>query len=364
MSSLPTRIDGATLHILVSTSPDHVDLDGAIAWAREIPAHQGPCVVTLGDVPLATHGVVVLDRFCRELEARGASVRVVPNDADQEKALRAFVDFKGPPPPPSGGPARPTNIIDVAHTALVEWAHVANRGLSGTLGVFLPRPRVRSGEFLRSIADIGNLAIPLVALIAALIGAVLSWQSAPMFEQYGQGILVAQLIAMSMLREIGPLLTAILVAGRSGSALAAELGTMKVSEELDAMEVMGSDPIRVIVAPRLLAFMVALPILVTIADIIGIAGGGLAAVTALDLRWDNYLAETQKAIELRHVVVGLVKSILFGFVICTVSAREGFLTSGGPTGVGRSTTRSVVFSIIWIIVVDAVFTRLLLLSGN
>ena len=363
MTPLPTRIDGDTLHVRVSTSPDRVDLDAAIAWARAVPSHAGPCVVTLDDMPLATHGVVVLDRFCRELEARGARVRVVPHDADQEKALRAFVDFKQPPPA-AGGPERPTNIVDVAHTALVEWAHVANRGLSGILGVFLPRPRVRTGEFLRSIADIGNLAIPLVALIAALIGAVLSWQSAPMFEEYGQGILVAQLVAMSMLREIGPLLTAILVAGRSGSALAAELGTMKVSEELDAMEVMGSDPIRVLVAPRLLAFMVALPILVTIADIVGIAGGGLAAVTALDLRWDTYLAETQKAIELRHVVVGLVKSILFGFVICTVSAREGFLTSGGPTGVGRSTTRSVVFSIIWIIIVDAVFTRLLLLSGN
>ena len=221
-----------------------------------------------------------------------------------------------------------------------------------------------TSEVAGSIPAAGANSESRMFVLFALIGAVLSWQSAPMFEQYGQGILVAQLIAMSMLREIGPLLTAILVAGRSGSALAAELGTMKVSEELDAMEVMGSDPIRVIVAPRLLAFMVALPILVTIADIIGIAGGGLAAVTALDLRWDNYLAETQKAIELRHVVVGLVKSILFGFVICTVSAREGFLTSGGPTGVGRSTTRSVVFSIIWIIVVDAVFTRLLLLSGN
>lgn len=364
MTSLTTRFEGATLHVRISASPDGLDFDGAEAWATEVPAHQGPCVVTLDDVPLATHGVVVLDRFCRTLEARGLDVRVVPFDGDQDKALRAFVDFKTPPKTPSSGPARPSNPMDVAMNALIEWAHVTNRALAGILSVFLPRPRVRTAEFLRSTTDIGNLAIPLVALISALIGAVLSWQSAPMFEEYGQGILVAQLVAMSVLREIGPLLTAILVAGRSGSALAAELGTMKVSEELDAMEVMGSDPIRVVVAPRLLAFMVALPILVTIADIVGIAGGGLAAITALDLRWDNYLAETQKAVELRHVVVGLVKSMLFGVVICTVSAREGFQTTGGPTGVGRSTTRSVVFSIIWIIIVDAVFTRLLLMSGN
>ena len=364
MNPLSTRIERDTLHIRISASPNHLDLRGATAWASQVPAHRGPCVVSLDDIDLTTHGAVVLDHFCRALESRGSVIRVVPFDPTQEKALRAFVNFTAPPKRHATSVRRVKGIIDDAFVALVEWAHVTNRALSSIVNVFLPRPRRRTTEFLRALSELGNKALLLVALMSLLIGLVLAWQSAPMFEEYGQGILVAQLVAMSMLREIGPLLTAILVAGRSGSALAAELGTMKVSEELDAMEVMGTDPIRVIVAPRLLAFMVALPVLVTIADIVGITGGGLAAISALDLRWDAYIAETQKAVQLRHVIIGLLKSILFGIVICTISAREGFVTTGGPTGVGRSTTRSVVYSIIWIIIVDAVATRLLLLSGN
>ncbi len=366
MNQVTTSRLGDTLRVTLPHGPNAADLSDAKGWAASVPSHDD-CMdvdVDIGDAELNTHGVVVLDAFCRELEARGLEVKVITHDPYQDRALRAFIPFTEEAKAPTG--ARNLTGLDVIHRttyAVLQWSHVANRSIAGMRSVFGGSARRRTTAFLMAVTDVGLFAIPLVALISLLIGAVLAWQSAPMFEEYGQGVLVAQLVAMSMLREIGPLLTAILVAGRSGSALAAELGTMKVAEELDAMEVMGSDPIKVIVAPRLAAFMVALPILVTVADVVGVIGGGLAAVTTLDLRWADYWEETQKAIEVRHVCVGLIKSMLFGFFITTVSAREGLLTTGGPTGVGRSTTRSVVFSIIWIIIVDAVFTRIILRAG-
>ncbi len=221
------------------------------------------------------------------------------------------------------------------------------------------RTRFSVDDLMQAILRMGRDAVPLVALISALIGAILALQAGPFFARFGQETLVAQLVAMSMLREIGPLLTAVLVAGRSGSSLAAEIGTMEVAEEVDALEVMGADPVRVLVAPRFIAMVIALPCLVILADVLGVLGGMAISAGFLDVSHTTYLAETHKALKLSDVVGGLVKAAAFGAVIVTVAAHQGFATSGGAAGVGRRTTKSVVLSILWIIIVDGFFTWLL-----
>jgi phospholipid/cholesterol/gamma-HCH transport system permease protein len=231
--------------------------------------------------------------------------------------------------------------------------------LVATVGGVLRRSRFDWDDFLLALVRSGIGAIPLVTLIAGLVGAILALQAGPFFERFGQEMLVAQLVALSMLREIGPLLTAILVAARSGSSLTAEIGTMKVSEEVDAMVVMGINPVRVLVAPRFLGLLCALPCLVIIADLVGVLGGLLVGRLALDISPTVYWEQTLRAVELKDVVGGLIKALAYAIVIITIAAHQGFLTKGGAVGIGRNTTRSVVLCILWIIVVDAFFTAIL-----
>jgi phospholipid/cholesterol/gamma-HCH transport system permease protein len=170
--------------------------------------------------------------------------------------------------------------------------------------------------------------------------------------------LVASAVAISMTRELGPLMTAIMVIGRSGSAFAAEIGTMKVNEEIDALETMALEPARFLVAPKFLAMLLMMPCLTTWSDFMGILGGGLFGVTNAGFTWTTYLHATIDAMTLRDVVTGLIKSVMFGLVITAVGCHEGFSTGLGSEEVGRSTTSAVVKSIFLVIAVDLVFTSI------
>ncbi|MBC7186407.1 MAG: ABC transporter permease [Calditrichaeota bacterium] len=222
--------------------------------------------------------------------------------------------------------------------------------------MLLGRVRLRhtTEQFVRTGAD----SVPIVAVMCFLVGLILAMQAAYQLEPFGATIYVADLLAVSMTREMGPMLTAIIVTGRSGSAIAAELGTMKVSEEIDALRTMGIDPIQLLVVPRTLALMVALPCLTLIADAVGIAGGLGIAVAALKLSAVQYLKETADALVMKDLLTGLGKSFFFGLIIAQVGSYQGLRVSGGAEGVGRATTTSVVSSIFLIILADLAFTAL------
>ena len=198
-------------------------------------------------------------------------------------------------------------------------------------------------------ARAGNGSLPLVALICFLVGMIMALQSAHQLRQLGAMDLVAGLVAISITRELAPLLVAIIVAGRFGSAVAAELGTMQVSQEIDALNVMGIDPVSFLVVPRLLALIAALPCLIVFADIIGILGGQTVATGLLGIGGDRYIALTLDALVLEDIYTGLVKGLAFATIIGLVSCHQGLSTRGGAEEVGRSTTASVVRSIVLVV---------------
>ncbi len=209
----------------------------------------------------------------------------------------------------------------------------------------------------------GADGLPIVLLINFLVGLVMGFQAAVQLKQVGANIFVADLVALSVTRELGPLMTAIIVAGRSGAAFAAELGTMSVSEEVDALRTLGFDPYRFLVIPRMVALVIVLPLLALVADLVGILGGMVVAMASLDLTVNAYLIETRKALVLWDIFSGVLKSAVFAMVIVLIACQRGLATRGGAEGVGRSTTSAVVTILFHLVAVDALFTVLFHLYG-
>jgi phospholipid/cholesterol/gamma-HCH transport system permease protein len=224
--------------------------------------------------------------------------------------------------------------------------------------------KVRARAAIHQMVLVGYDAIPVVCLIAFSIGLIMAFQGAYEMRKVGAVRYVVDLVAVSMTRELGPLMTAIIVIGRSGSAFAAEIGTMKVSEELDALTTMGLNAVHFLLSPKLLAMLIMMPCLTTIADMAGVMGGWTFAYTSdLHMSLGQYLQSTGEALVGRDILTGLIKSVMFGFVITQIGCYEGFTVSGGPEGVGKSTTESVVTSIFMVVLVDMVFTALFYFIG-
>ena len=206
--------------------------------------------------------------------------------------------------------------------------------------------------------DAGVRALPILSLITFFIGLIMALQSAYELRKFGAINFVATAVAVSISRELGPLVTAIVVIGRSGSAFAAEIGTMKVTEEIDALETMAISPVRLLVAPRFLAMTVMLPCLTIWANSMGILGGSLFGVTQAGFTFGQYIRASIESLFLRDITTGLIKSVMFGITITAVGCLEGLSTGAGAEQVGRSTTRAVVMSIFLVILVDLIFTAL------
>jgi phospholipid/cholesterol/gamma-HCH transport system permease protein len=218
--------------------------------------------------------------------------------------------------------------------------------------------RHRWREAVHQMLEIGVNALPMVALLAMCSGFILAMQGASELRRFGALHFVIDLVAVGFTRELGPLLTAIAVSGRSGSAFAAEIGTMKVTEEIDALKVMTFEPVEFVVAPKYLAALVAVPCLSIIANVFGILAGGLFMFFSTRLGLLIYFRDVLTSIELRDVLAGLLKSVAFATIIAHVGCIEGFRVRGGPDAVGRSTTTAVVRSTFLVIVADAVFTAI------
>lgn len=233
-----------------------------------------------------------------------------------------------------------------------------------TAGRLLPQPwRFRMTSAVRHMDEAGMRAVPIVALISFLVGVVLAYQGAFQLRQFGAEVFVVDLLTLAFLREVGVLLTAIMVAGRSGSAFTAEIGAMKVREEIDAMRTIGLDVIEVLVLPRFVALFLMLPILTFIADFAGMFGGMLMAWVELGVTPEAFFARFQEISDPWHFVTGVIKAPVFAIIIALIGCYEGLRVEGSAESVGRLTTRSVVESVFLVIVVDGLFSVFFALIG-
>ena len=202
----------------------------------------------------------------------------------------------------------------------------------------------------------GREAVPIMALICFLMGLILGFQSAPQFKQFGADIYVVNLVGLSIVKELAPLMIAMIASGRAGSAFAAELGTMKVNEEIDALTTMGFIPSRILIMPKLIAMMFVMPLLTIIGDLAGLIGGLVVGLTQLKLPFAAYLNQTMKAIHYTDIGEGLIKSFVFAILITLIGCFQGMNCSNDAQGVGRATTTTVVMGIFLIVVSDTIMT--------
>jgi phospholipid/cholesterol/gamma-HCH transport system permease protein len=226
-----------------------------------------------------------------------------------------------------------------------------------TMGRAIVSPRrFRVTALVNQVEQTGFNALPIVGLLLFLIGVVLAYQGADLTRQFGAEILTVDGLAISVLRELGVLITAILVAGRSGSAFTAQIGTMKVNEEIAAMQTFGLDPMEVLVLPRVCALLITLPLLTFFADVAALVGGGVMAVNSLDITLVQFVRRLHDAASLNQFLVGMVKAPVFAFIIALVGCYEGLSVGGSAESIGQMTTKAVVESIFLVIVADAAFS--------
>lgn len=280
-----------------------------------------------------------------------------------QEEFRRLVDIYGQISiePPPGRRREPLSLVEqVGQAALGVWQDVQTLltfvgELTVTLLRAARRPRlVRWSDAWLSAERVGVDALPIIALIGFLLGLILAFQSAIPMRRFGAEIFVANLIGVSMIREMGPLITAIILAGRSGSAFAAELGTMKVREEIDALTTMGLEPVRFLVVPRVLAAVIMTPLLAVFANLFGLIGGAVV-MRSLGFPLVTYVNQILSALTVGDLLGGLFKSLVYGIVVAGIGCLRGLQTTTGASAVGQSTTSAVVSGIVLIAIVDGVF---------
>lgn len=240
-------------------------------------------------------------------------------------------------------------LFEIQEISLLVW-----RSLSG----IVRSPRYFS-EWIKQMDLVGVGSLPIVLLTGFFTGGVLVLQTFPTLEGYGAQSSTGQLVATSLVRELGPVLTALMVSGRIGSAIAAELGSMVVSQQIDAMRAFGTDPYRKLVAPRMIALIVTLPLLTVAADVFGMIGGSIVGSGIYNQEVSAFVNSARNGIEISDIIGGVIKPLFFGLVIGSVACHKGLSTSGGTVGVGRSTTNAVVIASIWVIIFDFFLSKAL-----
>lgn len=260
---------------------------------------------------------------------------------------------------------RPTWLYTIGHEAFLAAEEVGRflhfLGESFVILLFTLRhpSQIRTRAIVSHVFTTGIEALPIIAISSFLIGVVVAYQSIVQLQKFGADIFIVDTIGISLTRELAPLITAIVVAGRSGSAFTAQLGAMKMTQEIDAMKTMGFDPFIFLVWPRVFALMLVLPLLIFFADMIGIFGGMVIAQTQSHISFAEFIHRLQGALPIKHYIIGIVKGPFFAFLIAMVSTYRGFQVSLNTESIGRYTTKSVVNSIFLVIACDAVFSILL-----
>ena len=331
-------------------------IDG-LPWPRD-----GDLIVdAAGIAALDTAGAWLLSRTTQAMNARGLQVRI-DGLRPEFDALVALVGSHAAAAAAGAQAAPPGLLASIGRKAVAELRNIVDflAFVGETFTVLLrsilaPR-RIRWRAILHNIQIAGFDALPITGLLSFLMGVVIAYQGADQLQRFGANIFVADLVGVSMLRELSPLLTAIIVAGRSGSAYTAQIGTMKVTEELDALRTVGIMPQELLVLPKLLALIVTLPLLTVYTDVAGVLGGMVMARSQLGLGYDVFFERLKEAIVMSTYLTGLSKAPVFATIIALVGCYRGFQTAGSADSVGRQTTISVVQSIFLVIVTDALFS--------
>jgi phospholipid/cholesterol/gamma-HCH transport system permease protein len=216
------------------------------------------------------------------------------------------------------------------------------------------RANTRITDFLWFVQQAGPAAIGIVTLISVLVGMILAYLGSVQLRQIGAQVYVADLVGIGMVREMAPLMTAVIMAGRTGAAYAAQLGTMQTREEIDAIETLGIPPVEFLVLPRMIALVLVMPLLCFYSGVLGMCGGAMVAI-GMDVSWNQYVHETRVAVTLTHIMTGLAKSVVFGLLIALAGCRAGMQCGRSSEAVGKATTQAVVVAIVWLVVADAAF---------
>jgi phospholipid/cholesterol/gamma-HCH transport system permease protein len=360
--------DGDELILSLSGRVALDDADRLLAEMKTLLASGtvGTVKIDLADVSyMDSAGALTLCRFEEKVRGVGRTCAYL-HIPDRIQGIMGLIDRQELAKPPLRGEKASTNIIEAAGDAGVKF-YADFRTLMTFLGDLVTalvhlaaNPReVRWGDVLFTMRRTGVEGFPIVALISFLIGLIIAFMSSLQMKQFGANIYVASLVALAIVRELGPIMTAILVAGRSASAYAAEIGTMRINDEVDALITMGFDPIRFLAVPKLIATVLVLPILTLYSDLFGIAGGLIVGVTGLDLTPYTYIQESRRTITLFYLLSSMLKALVFAFVIAWIGCQRGFQVRGGVEEVGAATTSAVVTSILLIVIVDSVFAVVL-----
>ena len=365
----------AEIAVLAQSSSRQIGLSGA--WTAQgvscierelrtlrIPANTEAVADCARIDALDTTGAWVLQRLLQRIRSGGATIAatqlqpafarllavVAQQAADQARSAAAPVQQ---PPGPFERVGRRCAAAWEETVALVAFIGESSSALLNSVA----RPaRIRWRPVFYNICSAGADALPIVGLLSFMLGVVVAYQGAAQLRQYGANIFVADLVGLSILREFSPLITAIIIAGRSGSAYAAQIGTMAVTEEIDAMRTLGIQPLELLVLPKFAALLIALPLLTVCADFLGVAGGMVMAKTQLDVGYGEFLDRFLKAVSATDYLIGIGKAPVFAAIISSVGCFQGFRTRGGADSVGRQTTRAVVQTIFLVIVADGLFS--------
>jgi phospholipid/cholesterol/gamma-HCH transport system permease protein len=302
----------------------------------------------------------VLVALREQLRPRGIEVVLAGAHGRVQKLLSLY-EARRAAPAPKAPPSRLGFIEEVGYAT---WkVLISVKGALSFLGEavaafagLLARPlSLRWSDTIRIAEQVGANGVFIVGIVSLLVGFIIAFQTSFQLKRYGADILIADLVALTIVREMGPLMASLITVARSGSAFTAELGTMKVTEEIDALRALGLSPVRFLVLPRTVAMVMVAPLLTVFSDVIGVLGGLIVAVTRLDLTTRAYVLEAQRALVPRDLILGVVKSAVFGLASALIACNRGLATRGGAEGVGRATTASVVLMIIAVIALDAVF---------
>jgi phospholipid/cholesterol/gamma-HCH transport system permease protein len=310
-------------------------------------------------------GALFLLRVEEEAAKRSIPFEIA-NMSPRVSSVVGIIDRRAIAPPPAQDGPRSVGLVE--ETGMTSVAFIQDIARSITFGgsliweivLSVLRPSsVRWKDVLLYMKKVGVDGLPILGLISYLLGLIIAFMSSLQLKQFGANMYVASLVAIAMVRELGPIMTAILVAGRSGSAFAAEIGTMKVNEEIDALVTMGFDPVRFLAIPKVFASILVVPLLTFFSDLFGILGGMTVGVLGLDLTIHTYTELTSWALEVFDVVSGVVKSMVFAVLIAGIGCQRGFQASGGAEAVGNATTSAVVAGLFLIIVADSTFAIIL-----
>jgi phospholipid/cholesterol/gamma-HCH transport system permease protein len=359
--SAPTfAVSGEDDRLALAGVLDIHTLAGAKNALKHLQRQRRPRALDLGDLSgLDTPGAM----FLCALRSKGVELTGAKTEHKALLELICGLDLK-PLPKAESDPRWRELVIQLGRGEDEAWHDAIDvitfigRAASFTFHTLIHPHLLRVAAISRHIAETGINALPIVGLMAVMISIVIGYQSVAQLRPYGADDLTVDLVAVSMLREMGVLITAIMVAGRSGSAFAAEIGVMKVREEIDALKVMGMEPMEVLVVPRLIALVITLPLLTFFSDIMGLLGGAVISQSLLGISPLQYIDRVHHAVTASDLFVGIIKAPIFAFIIAIVGCMHGLRVSGSAESVGQETTRAVVKAIFLVIVLDALFSIL------